>query len=74
MGTQSLDVTVREKSLALRAVTLLDDPGIDVPVLDESADNFPGPGMVRGVVCHPEMVELDHHTPESFSKMGMVAF
>ena len=74
MGTQSLDVTVREKSLALLAVTLLDDPGIDVTVLYKPPDDFLRACMVRGVICHSEMVELDHHTPESFGKMGMVAF
>jgi len=41
-------------------------------MFDQGFDNLPGPGMVGGIISHPEVVEVDKHPSEGCIKMSMV--
>jgi hypothetical protein len=68
---ESMSRNGQKEPAALRAVTLLNDLGIDVPVVDKPVHDGTGPPVIGWIVGHPEMVKNDPHPLERLFKMGM---
>ena len=61
VGAGPLDITVREKPVTFRAVTLLDNCGVNEVLPEQRGDDLAGPVVVRRVVGHPEVIEFHTH-------------
>ncbi len=74
VGAGALHVPVREEAFALRAVCLVDDLLVNVPVLLEFGNDGLRAVVVCRVVGHAETVEHDVHSFECLIEVCMVAF